>query len=360
MTKVYNFSAGPAVLPHTVLAQAQSELLDWHGSGISVMEMSHRSKEFTHIFLEAQHDLRELMGIGPHYKVLFLHGGATLQFAMVPLNLLGEKSSIGFVETGHWSKLAMKEARRYANVVTVASSGDRNFSYVPAEETWQCNADAAYLQYTSNETIGGLQCPFVPQSTLPLVCDMSSDFLSREIDVERFGLIFASAQKNIGPSGLTIVIVREDLLDRALSMTPTMLLYRIHADADSMFNTPCTHSIYMAGLVFKWLKEQGGVKAIAARNEEKANLLYRTIDASHGFYHCRVEAPFRSKMNVVFRLQDDSLDERFVSEATKNGLVHLRGHRAAGGIRASIYNAMPLEGVRSLANFMVDFAQQQS
>ncbi|TDR71647.1 3-phosphoserine/phosphohydroxythreonine transaminase [Paludibacterium purpuratum] len=360
MAKVYNFSSGPAVLPHSVLAEAQSELLDWHGSGMSVMEMSHRGKEFMEIIHDAEHDLRRLMAIPENYRVLFLQGGASQQFSMVPLNLLGEKKSVDVVNTGHWSKLAIKEAKHYAKVNVVASSEDRNFSYVPAEDTWQCDPNAAYLHYTSNETIGGLQFPFVPTPPegVPLVCDMSSEFLSHEIDVNRFGLIYAGAQKNIGPSGLTVVIVREDLLDRALRITPTMLNYRVHADADSMYNTPATFPIYIAGLVLKWIEEQGGIKGIAARNEEKAGLLYHTIDSSGGFYSSHIETPFRSKMNVTFRLRDESLNDSFVSEAKKNGLVQLKGHRVVGGMRASIYNAMPIEGVKSLVHFMQDFARQ--
>jgi phosphoserine aminotransferase len=358
MAKVYNFSSGPAVLPHEVLAEAQSELLDWHGSGMSVMEMSHRGKEFMEIIHDAKHDLRVLMEIPDSHHVLFLQGGASQQFSMAPLNLLGDRTSIDFINTGHWSKLAMKEARRYAEVHVAASSEDRDFSYVPAEDSWRRDQKAAYLHYTSNETIGGLQFPYVPTSEIPLVCDMSSDFLSREIDVSRFGLIYAGAQKNIGPSGLTVVIVREDLLDRALPITPTMLNYRVHADADSMYNTPATYPIYIAGLVLKWLREQGGVKSIAARNEEKAGLLYHTIDSSEGFYYSHIETPFRSKMNATFRLRDESLNDAFLSEAAKRGLVQLKGHRVAGGMRASIYNAMPIEGVKALVSFMQDFARQ--
>lgn len=359
MAKVYNFSAGPAVLPHEVLAQAQSEMLDWHGSGMSVMEMSHRGKEFMEIIHDAEHDLRELLQVPAGYKVLFLQGGASMQFSMVPLNLLGDKQSVDIVNTGHWSKLAVKEARRYCNVNVVASSEDRNFAYVPAEETWQRDPNAAYLHYTSNETIGGLQFPFVPtEQGVPLVCDMSSDFLSREVDVGKFGLIYAGAQKNIGPSGLVVLLVREALLGRARADLPTMLNYQVHADADSMYNTPATYPIYIAGLVFKWLKQQGGVKGMASRNAEKAGLLYHTIQASEGFYSSHIDEPFRSRMNVVFRLRDESLEESFLLEARKNGLIQLKGHRVVGGMRASIYNAMPIEGVKVLASFMQDFARQ--
>lgn len=358
MAKVYNFSSGPATLPHSVLAEAQSELLDWHGCGMSVMEMSHRGKEFMEIIHDAETDLCELMQIPSSHKVLFLQGGGSMQFSMVPLNLLGDKHSVDIVNTGHWSKLAIKEARRYAQVNVVASSEDRNFSYIPAEDTWRCDPEAAYLHYTSNETIGGLQFPFIPSPSVPLVCDMSSEFLSQEVDVSRFGLIYAGAQKNIGPSGLTVAIVRKDLLDRALPITPTMMNYRVHADADSMYNTPPTYPIYIAGLVFKWLKEQGGIKGIAARNEEKAGLLYHAIDASGGFYISHIEPQCRSRMNVTFSLHDEALNDTFVSDAKKNGLVQIKGHRVVGGMRASIYNAMPIEGVKSLISFMLDFARQ--
>jgi len=358
MAKVYNFSSGPAMLPHSVLAEAQSELLDWHGSGMSVMEMSHRGKEFMQIIHDAEHDLRELLEVPSNYKVLFLQGGGSMQFSMVPLNLLGSHKSIDVVNTGHWAKLAIKEAKHYTKVNVVASSEDRNFSYVPAEDTWQCDPNAAYLHYTANETIGGLQCPFIPTPSVPLVCDMSSEFLSHPVDVSRFGLIYAGAQKNVGPSGLTVVIVRDDLLDRALPSTPTMMNYRVHADADSMYNTPPTYSIYMAGLVLKWLKEQGGLKGINARNEEKAGLLYHAIEASGGFYTTHIETPYRSKMNVTFSLRDETLNDAFVIEAKKNGLVQIKGHRVVGGMRASIYNAMPIEGVKMLVSFMLDFARQ--
>lgn len=359
MAKVYNFSAGPAVLPHEVLATAQAELLDWHGSGMSVMEMSHRGKEFMEIIHEAEQDLRELLQVPAGYKVLFLQGGASQQFSMVPLNLAPADGVIDVLDTGHWSKLAIKEAKRYTHVNVVASSADRNYAYVPSPESWQRSPDAAYFHYTSNETIGGLQYSDIPQvGDTPLVCDMSSDFLSREFDVSKYGLIYAGAQKNIGPSGLVVLIVREDLLGRAQPQTPTMLNYQIHADADSMYNTPATYPIYISGLVFKWLKAKGGVKGMQARNDEKAGLLYHAIDSSDGFYYSHIDAPFRSRMNVVFRLKDEALEDLFLSEAKKNGLVQLKGHRSVGGMRASIYNAMPIEGVKSLVHFMLDFARQ--
>jgi phosphoserine aminotransferase len=360
MAKVYNFSAGPAVLPHEVLAEAQTDMLDWHGSGMCVMEMSHRGKEFMQIIHEAEHDLRDLMKIPANYKVLFLQGGASQQFSMVPLNLLGDKTSVDYVNTGHWSKLAIKEAKRYAKVNVVASSEDKNFTYVPAQQDWKTDPKAAYLHYTSNETIGGLQFPFVPEVGVPLVCDMSSDFMSREIDVSKFGMIYAGAQKNIGPSGLTVVIIREDLLGKAREDIPTMLNYQIHAEADSMYNTPPTYPIYIAGLVFKWMKEQGGLKWVAGHNAEKAGLLYHAIDSSNGFYTTTIEKEFRSQMNVVFRIKDESLEDIFLAEAKKNGLLQLKGHRAVGGMRASIYNAMPIKGVKALVHFMLEFAKQHS
>lgn len=359
--KVYNFSAGPAMLPQEVLLEAQQEMLNWHNSGMSVMEMSHRGREFMAIIGDAEADLRELLSIPSNYKVLFLQGGGHGQFSMVPMNLLGSrgKKQLDIVLTGHWSKLAAKEARRFGEVNVVASSEDRDYTCIPDPATWQRNPDAAYLQYVSNETIGGVQFTDVPDSgDVPLVCDMSSDFLSRPVDVSRFGLIYAGAQKNVGPAGLTIVIVRDDLLGEPLPGTPSMYDYRLHADADSMYNTPPTYAIYMAGLVFKWLQRQGGLKGIAARNAEKAGLLYHAIDSSNGFYSCPVDPACRSQMNVPFRLKDESLNSLFLEQAEAAGLVQLKGHRSVGGMRASIYNAMPVEGVKALVRFMLEFAKQ--
>lgn len=354
---IYNFSAGPAVLPQDVLIEAAREMTDWHGSGMSVMEMSHRGREFMLIAADAEADLRELLAIPSNYKVLFLQGGGHSQFSMVPLNLLGDRKSIDFVVTGHWGKLALKEAHRFAEVNVAASGEDSQFTTIPPQSGWKRDPGAAYLHYVSNETIGGVQFPYIPESDVPLVCDMSSDFLSRPVDVSRFGLIFAGAQKNVGPAGLTLVIIREDLLGHVRPGTPTMFDYRVHADADSMYNTPPTYAIYMAGLVFKWLKAQGGLKGIAARNAEKAALLYQAIDASNGFYRCPVDKPYRSQMNVPFRLPSEALEAQFVESAAAAGLVQLKGHRSVGGMRASIYNAMPLEGVRTLVRFMNDFAR---
>ena len=356
---IYNFSAGPAVLPQAVLQRAQAELTDWHGSGMSVMEMSHRGKEFMAIAAQAEADLRELMAIPTNYKVLFLQGGASLQFSMIPLNLLRGKTSADYVNTGIWSHKAISEAARFCRVNEAASSADRAFSYAPMQSDWRCDPNAAYLHYTPNETIGGVEFNWIPATgAVPLVADMSSNILSREVDVSRFGLIYAGAQKNIGPAGLTLVIVREDLLGQVAPGTPTLLDYKIHADNDSMYNTPPTYGIYIAGLVFDWLKQNGGVAAMERLNVQKANQLYAAIDSSGGFYRCPVALPDRSRMNVPFTLQDAALDGEFLKQAGQNGLLQLKGHKLAGGMRASIYNAMPLAGVQALVGFMGDFARR--
>ncbi|CAG0940345.1 phosphoserine aminotransferase [Gallionellaceae bacterium] len=356
---IYNFSAGPAVLPHEVLQQAREELLDWHGSGMSVMEMSHRGKEFISIAADAEKDLRELLSIPANYKVLFLQGGAHLQFSMIPLNLLRGKTSADYVNTGEWSKKAIGEAKKFCNVNVVANNSDKNCTYVPAFNTWKCDANAAYLHYTPNETIGGVEFNWVPQTAaVPLVADMSSNILSRQIDVSKFGLIYAGAQKNVGPAGLTLVIVRDDLIGEAAAGTPTMLDYKTHADNESMYNTPPTFAIYMAGLVFQWLKKNGGIAAMEKNNIAKAKLLYDAIDASNGFYNCPVNQADRSRMNVPFTLKDAALDGDFLKQADARGLLQLKGHRSVGGMRASIYNAMPLAGVQALVNFMGEFAKQ--
>ena len=356
---IYNFSAGPAVLPKEVLQQAQAELLDWHGSGMSVMEMSHRGKEFMGIHAQAMTDLRELLSVPANYKVLFLQGGAHLQFSMIPLNLLRGKASADYANTGEWSKKAIGEAQKFGKVNVVASNADKNFTYVPAFDTWQCDPNAAYLHYTPNETIGGVEFNWIPDAGgVPLVADMSSNILSRLIDVSRFGLIYAGAQKNIGPAGLTLVIVRDDLLGQAAANTPTMLDYKTHADNDSMYNTPPTYGIYIAGLVFQWLKKNGGIAAMEQTNIAKVKLLYAAIDASNSFYSCPVALSDRSRMNVPFTLKDANLDGDFLKQADARGLLQLKGHRSVGGMRASIYNAMPLAGVQALASFMNEFAQK--
>ncbi len=356
---IYNFSAGPAVLPKEVLQQAQAEMLDWHGSGMSVMEMSHRGKEYMGIQAQAEADLRELMAIPANYKVLFLQGGASQQFAMVPMNLLRGKTSADYLNTGEWSKKAISEAKKFGKVNVVADSADKNFSYVPDFATWKCDANAAYLHITPNETIGGVEFDWLPNcSDVPLVADMSSNILSRKIDVSKFGLIYAGAQKNIGPAGLTIVIVREDLIGQVVAGTPTMLDYKTHAENDSMYNTPPTFGIYVAGLVFQMLKRNGGIAAMEANNIAKANLLYAAIDSSNGFYNCPVAKTNRSRMNVPFTLKDANLDGNFVKQADARGLLQLKGHRSVGGMRASIYNAMPLAGVQALVEFMAEFAKK--
>ncbi|MDH5487531.1 MAG: 3-phosphoserine/phosphohydroxythreonine transaminase [Gammaproteobacteria bacterium] len=360
MTRVFNFSAGPAVLPEEVLKQAQAELLDWHGSGMSVMEMSHRGKEFIAIAEMAEASLRELMNIPANYKVLFLQGGATAQFAMVPINLLRGKKSADYVNTGEWSKKAIKEARKFCSVNVAATSESTNFSTVPPQQEWKLGLDAAYLHYTPNETIGGVEFGFVPQSgNVPLVADMSSTILSRPVDVTKFGIIYAGAQKNIGPAGLTIVIVREDLIGGAAANTPSMFDYKVHADSASMNNTPPTYAWYIAGLVFDWLKKMGGLKAMAEINQRKAEKLYAFIDASGGFYKNPVEKQSRSWMNVPFTLKDSALDEPFLKGTKASGLVQLKGHRSVGGMRASIYNAMPEAGIDALINYMQDFIKKQ-
>ena len=353
MSRIHNFSSGPAMLPAEVLARAGDEILDWHGCGMGVMEMSHRGKEFTGIAAEAERDLRELLGIPAHYKVLFLQGGATLQFAQVPMNLLRGKTRADYVLTGEWSKKAAKEAKAYCDVHIAASAEDRSFTYAPRE--WKVRGDAAYAHYCSNETIGGVEFHWIPDTgAVPLVADASSHLLSRPLDVSRFGLLYAGAQKNLGPAGVTVVIVREDLIGAAANGTPSVMDYQLQAQADSMLNTPATYPIYVAGLVFKWLKQLGGVAEIERRNLRKAQLLYGVIDA--GFYRNPVAKEDRSRMNVPFRLPDERLDAPFLKGAEERGMVQLKGHRSVGGMRASIYNAMPLEGVQSLAAYMREFA----
>ena len=356
MSRLFNFCAGPAALPEAVLSQAQSELLDWRSKGLSVMEMSHRSAEFVEIAETAEADLRELMNISDDYAVLFLQGGATQQFSAAPLNLLGDKTTANYVNTGQWSKKAIKEAKRYCDVNVVASSEDNNFSSIPAFDTWNIDENAAYLHYTPNETIGGVEFFWTPEVSMPLVADMSSTILSRPIDVDKFGVIYAGAQKNIGPSGLTIVLVRKDLLGKASPLAPSMLDYKVHADAGSMSNTPPAYGWYMAGLVFQWLKEQGGLTAIEAMNRRKYEKLYGFIDAND-FYANPVELQSRSSMNVPFTVGDSSLDKLFLQQSEQAGLLNLKGHRSVGGMRASIYNAVSETAVDALISFMDDFAK---
>ena len=356
--RVYNFCAGPAVLPTQVLEQAQAELLDYQGQGMSVMEMSHRGETFAAIAADAEQDLRDLLGIPDHYRVLFLQGGASLQFAQVPLNLLADGGQADYVDTGIWSRKALTEAQRFAQINVVASGRDSNYQDIPPPSEWQLSSNASYLHYCGNETIGGVQFAEPPQvSDVPLVVDMSSEILSRPIDVSRYGLIYAGAQKNIGPSGLTLVIVREDLIGHARSSCPTMMDYRVMAESGSMYNTPPTFAWYLAGLVFKWLKAEGGLAAMDEHNCAKQQLLYSFIDGSD-FYNNAVAVAARSWMNVPFQLADEKLNSVFLKGAQARGLVNLKGHRSVGGMRASLYNATDLAAVQALVDYMKDFEKE--
>ncbi|HLF34969.1 MAG TPA: 3-phosphoserine/phosphohydroxythreonine transaminase [Cyclobacteriaceae bacterium] len=355
MSRVYNFSAGPAVLPEPVLKKAQEELFDYKGTGMSVMEMSHRGKEFTEIIQKAEADLRALMKIPSNYKVLFLQGGASSQFAMVPMNLFSINRKADYVKTGEWAKKAIAEAKRYGKINVVASSEDKVFSYIPELKKEMFDPEADYFHITTNNTIYGTTYPQLPEtSKVPLVADMSSNILGQDYDVTRFGLIYAGAQKNIGPAGLTIVIIREDLLGRAMDITPVMFNYKIHADGNSLYNTPPCFPIYIAGLVFEWMISLGGVPAMEKINREKAAILYKFLDQSK-LFKSTVKDPYRSIMNVPFVLPSEELNDKFIKEASKAGLKTLKGHRTVGGMRASIYNAMPKEGLLALTAFMKDF-----
>ena len=355
MTRVFNFSAGPAALPEPVLRQAADEMLDWHGSGMSVMEMSHRGKEFIAIHAEAEALLRELLNVPANYKVLFMQGGAMAENAIVPMNMLRGKSSADYINTGEWSKKSIKEAGKFAKINVAASSEATSFDRIPKRETWKLNPDAAYVHICSNETIGGVEYHTTPDvGSVPLVADMSSSIMSRPVDVTKYGLIYGGAQKNIGPAGVTIVIVRDDLIGQALPITPSAFDYKQQADNDSMLNTPPTYGIYIAGLVFKWIKAQGGLTGIEARNRAKAKLLYDALDAS-SFFTSPVAREDRSLMNVPFKLKDESLDAEFLKGAQERSMIQLKGHRSVGGMRASIYNAMPIEGVQALVAYMKEF-----
>ncbi|WP_353622974.1 3-phosphoserine/phosphohydroxythreonine transaminase [Salinisphaera sp. G21_0] len=356
--RVYNFSAGPAPIPYEVLQQARDEMMNWQDVGASVMEVSHRGKEFLAVAHGAEKDLRDLLKIPDNYKVLFLQGGARGQFAAVPLNLKGDKVFADYVNSGYWAQSAIKEAQRYLDVNIVADGKDRAFNAMPAEDQWRISQDAAYLHYTPNETIGGLEFSFIPETgDVPLVADMSSNILSGPIDVSKFGVIYAGAQKNIGPAGLTVVIVRDNLLERGSLMCPAVLDYKLQAGNDSMYNTPPTFAWYLAGLVFKWLKKQGGLAAINALNERKANKLYAQIDGS-GFYQNPVDPKWRSRMNVPFTLINPELDATFLAESEQAGFRYLKGHKAVGGMRASIYNAVPEQHVDALVDFMKEFERR--
>jgi phosphoserine aminotransferase len=355
---VFNFASGPAMLPRAVMEQAQAELLDWHGTGISIMEMSHRSREFQSIVDQSIADLRALLNIGADYEILFLQGGATSQFAMVPLNLAGPDTHACYLHTGHWSGLALADARRHCAVRVAASSEATRFSTIPPRAEWQVDAGAAYFYYTANETIGGVEFHFVPEvSGPPLVSDMTSNFLSRPLDVSRFGIIFAGAQKNFGPAGLVVVIIRKDLIGRAAPTVPTLYDYATYAKHNSLYNTPATYSWYLAGLTFAWIRNQGGAEAMERNALRRSERLYRAIDGS-GFYSNPVPAEFRSRMNVPFILKDPKLDQVFLRAAHDAGLEALAGHRSVGGMRASLYNGMPDTGVAALIEFMQEFARR--
>ena len=357
-SRIYNFSAGPAVLPLPVLEEAQRDLVMLPGVGMSVMEISHRSKAFIGVAQEAESLLRELLAVPSSYKVLFLQGGATGQFSAIPFNLTTAESTVDYINTGAWSKKAIGEAKRLTKVNVAADEAASNYSSVPEQSALKLTPGAAYLHYTPNETIGGVEFPYVPQTNgVPLVADMSSTILSRPIDVAKFGLIYAGAQKNIGPSGLCVVIVREDLLGKARPGTPSVWDFKAMADEGSMLNTPPTFGWYFAGLVFKWLKSLGGLAAMGERNRAKAEVLYRAIDES-GFYKNPVSKQARSWMNIPFTLAKPELDKTFLTEANAAGLTNLEGHRSVGGMRASLYNAMPLEGVQALTAFMKEFQRR--
>ncbi len=355
MARVYNFSAGPAVLPEPVLKKAASELVEYKNSGMSVMEMSHRSPEYEAIINNAESLLRELMNIPSNYKVLFLQGGASLQFSMVPLNLFKKSKKADFIHTGEWTKKAIPESKRYGTVNILGSAEDKNFSYIPEIDKSKFDKDADFFYICSNNTIEGTRFASIPDTgNVPLVADMSSHILSEVMDISKFGVIFAGAQKNIGPAGVTVVIIREDLIGNAMDITPTMMNYKTHSENGSMFNTPPTYSVYMAMLVFEWLKELGGISAMQKINENKAAILYDFIDNSK-LFKSPVEKKFRSMMNIPFKTGNDDLDSKFLKEASKSGLVQLKGHRLVGGMRASIYNAMPAQGVQTLVDFMKKF-----
>jgi phosphoserine aminotransferase len=359
LSRVFNFSAGPAAIPQAVLERARAELLDWNGTGASVMELSHRGKDFIALAARAQADLRQLMAIPANYRVLFLQGGATLQFPLVPMNFAQAGQRADYVVTGHWSEKAVREAAPYADVHVAATSKNDHYLKLPPRDTWDLSPTSAYVHYTPNETIHGVQFHEVPDvGDVPLVADMSSSILSGPVDVSRFGMIYAGAQKNIGPSGLVVAIIRDDLLSRSTQPMAKIFSYAEHAANDSMLNTPNTWGWYLAGLTFEWLKEQGGLASIDATNRRKASELYAAIDGSGGYYRCPVDPAARSRMNVPFTLHDASLDAAFLVQSLDAGLLALKGHKAVGGMRASLYNAVTLEAVQTLVAFMGDFARR--
>lgn len=361
INRVYNFNPGPAVLPEPVLKEVQENMMALPGVGMSILEISHRSSTFENILNETIENLRKLANIPSNYKILFLGGGASLQFSMVPLNLMPPKNKADYIVTGSWSKKAVKEAKRVGTVNIAASTEEENFKRIPKQEELKLDPDASYVHYTSNNTIFGTEWSYIPEvGDVPLVCDMSSDIFAYPFDVSKFGLIYAGAQKNLGPAGVTIIIIREDLLERSQDTLHTMLNYKIHAENNSLYNTPPVFAIYVVGLVAKWLLNLGGLEAIAKINDEKARLIYDTIDNSNGFYRGHAEKDSRSKMNITFRLPSEELEKKFVKEATEQGLVGLKGHRSVGGLRASVYNAFPIEGVKALVEFMKDFQNKNS
>lgn len=359
--RVYNFNPGPAVLPEPVLQEVQKNLMGLPGVGMSILEISHRSSTFENILNECIENIRKLANIPLNYKILFLGGGASLQFSMVPLNLMPPKNKADYIVTGSWSKKAVKEAKRVGTVNIAASTEEENFKRIPRQNELKLDPEASYVHYTSNNTIYGTEWDYIPEvGNVPLVCDMSSDLFSYPFEVSKFGLIYGGAQKNLGPAGVTIVIIREDLLKRSQDSLHTMLNYKIHAENNSLYNTPPVFGIYIVGLVVKWLLNLGGLDAIAKINQQKAQMIYDAIDNSNGFYRGHAEKDSRSKMNITFRLPNEELEKKFVKEATENELVGLKGHRSVGGLRASIYNAFPLEGVKVLVDFMKDFQNNNS
>ncbi|MFN4111934.1 MAG: 3-phosphoserine/phosphohydroxythreonine transaminase [Ignavibacteria bacterium] len=359
--RVYNFNPGPAILPEPVLKEVQENLLSLPGVGMSILEISHRSSTFENILNETINNLKKLANIPENYKIFFLGGGASLQFSMVPLNLMPPKNKADYIVTGSWSKKAVKEAKRVGTINIAASTEEENFKRIPRQDELKLDPDAAYVHYTSNNTIYGTEWNYIPDvGNVPLVCDMSSDIFSYPFDVSKFGLIYAGVQKNLGPAGVTLVIIREDLLERSQDTLHTMLNYKIHAENNSLYNTPPVFAIYIVGLVAKWLLNLGGLEAIAKLNDEKAKLIYDAIDNSNGFYKGHAEKDSRSKMNITFRLPSEELEKKFVKESTDNGLVGLKGHRSVGGLRASVYNAFPIEGAKALVEFMKDFQNKNS
>jgi phosphoserine aminotransferase len=359
MNRIYNFNAGPSTLPLPVLQRARDELVDYQGKGMSILEMSHRSPEYSQVHSRAISLIRELLGVGDNFKILFLGGGATLQFSMVPLNLLGADKSCDLVLSGSWAKKAYADAKKLGKVNLVYDGTDNNFMSLPDPAALKPSGQAEYLHLTSNETIGGIQWHGFPDyGDVPIVCDMSSDILSRRLELEKFGIIYAGAQKNLGPAGVALVIIREDVLERCATDLPAYLSYRVHAEKDSLYNTPPVFAIYLTMLVLEWLKDNGGLPAAEELAERRSKLLYDSMVKSDGFYRCPVPESCRSKMNVVFRLPTEDLEKQFIKEAKAQGMGGLKGHRSVGGCRASIYNAMPEQGARALADFMQDFAKK--